>query len=210
MYGLCIAVVALLLSCNTPPDPKYLKDGVQYGVVKGLFRERWWNFYERGLSFSAGGFWNEAVADFAEALRQDWRDFIEEPIAQVNLSSSYPNMVRAWHKHLRGQVDYFLVLRGAMKICAYDEETKRLVEVIGSGDKPMLARIPGHYLHGTKTVSSEPSLLVYFVNRLYDYKNPDEERRPWNDPKIIPAEINGNKNDPRVNKPWDWFYPPYK
>jgi dTDP-4-dehydrorhamnose 3,5-epimerase len=53
-------------------------------------------------------------------------------------------------------------------------------------------------------------LTVYFVTRLYDYKNPDEERKPWNDPKIIPVEINGNKNDPRVNKPWDWFYPPHK
>ena len=42
--------------CNTPPDKKYFKDGRQYGVVKGLFRERWWNFYERGCSFLQGGF----------------------------------------------------------------------------------------------------------------------------------------------------------
>ena len=130
---------------------------------------------------------------FAEALRADWHDFIDEWIAQANLSYSYPNMVRAWHKHLRGQVDYFLVVRGAMKICAYDEESRRLAEVIASGEKPTLVRIPGHYYHGTKAVSSEPSLTVYFVNRLYDYKDPDEQRRPWNDPEIIPSEINGNK-----------------
>ena len=24
------------------------------------------------------------------------------------------------------------------------------------------------------------------------------------------AYINGSKNDRRVNKPWDWFYPPFK
>lgn len=147
---------------------------------------------------------------FAEALRQDWRDFIDEWIAQANLSYSYPGMVRAWHRHLRGQVDYFLVIKGAMKICAYDEETKRLAEVIAGGEKPMLVRIPGLYYHGTKTISSEPSLTVYFATRLYDYKNPDEERRPWNDPKIIPSEINGNGKDPRVNQSWDWFYPPHK
>lgn len=147
---------------------------------------------------------------FAEALRQDWRDFIDESIVQANLSYSYPNMIRAWHRHLRGQVDYFLVVNGAMKICAYDEETKRLAEVVGSQDKPMLIRIPGHYYHGYRTVSSEPSLTVYFTTRLYDYKNPDEERRPWNDPTIIPSEINGNKNDPRAKRPWDWFYPPHK
>jgi dTDP-4-dehydrorhamnose 3,5-epimerase len=147
---------------------------------------------------------------FAEALRQDWHNFIDEPVVQANLSSSYPGTVRAWHRHLRGQVDYYLVIKGAMKICAYDEKTGKLAEVIASGDKPTLVRIPGHYLHGTKTVSSEPSLTVYFVNRLYDYNNPDEERRSWNDPAIIPAEINGNNNDPRVKLPWDWFYPPYK
>lgn len=148
---------------------------------------------------------------FAEALRQDWKDLIEEEwIVQANVSYSYPNMVRAWHKHERGQVDYFLVLKGAMKICAYEEETGKMVEIIASGEKPSIVRIPGKYLHGTKTVSNVPSLTVYFVTRLYDYENPDEKRRPWNDPKIIPIEINGKKDDPRVGKPWDWFQPPHK
>jgi dTDP-4-dehydrorhamnose 3,5-epimerase len=147
---------------------------------------------------------------FAEAFRQDWQSIVDEWVVQANLSYSYPNIVRAWHKHLRGQVDYFLVLKGAMKICAYNEETKHLIEVIGTGEKPTIIRMPGKYLHGTKTISSKPSLTVYFVNRMYDSKNPDEIRKPWNDPDIIPVEINGSKNDPRVNKPWDWFYPPYK
>ncbi|MEM3623428.1 MAG: dTDP-4-dehydrorhamnose 3,5-epimerase family protein [Candidatus Bathyarchaeia archaeon] len=148
---------------------------------------------------------------FAEALRQDWKDLIEEEwITQANMSYSYPNIVRAWHKHERGQVDYFLVLKGAMKICAYEEETGRMVEIIASEEKPSIVRIPGKYLHGTKTVSDTPSLTVYFVTKLYDYKNPDEKRRPWNDTKIIPTEINGKKDDPRVGKPWDWFQPPHK
>jgi dTDP-4-dehydrorhamnose 3,5-epimerase len=148
---------------------------------------------------------------FAEALRQDWKDLIEEEwIMQANISYSYPNVVRAWHKHERGQVDYFLVLKGAMKICAYEEETGKMVEIIASGEKPSIVRVPGKYLHGTKTVSNTPSLTVYFVTRLYDYRDPDEIRRPWNDPKIIPIEINGRKDDPRVGKPWDWFYPPHK
>jgi dTDP-4-dehydrorhamnose 3,5-epimerase len=148
---------------------------------------------------------------FAEAFRQDWKEFFEgEQIKQANLSYSYPNVVRAWHKHLRGQIDHFLVLKGAMKICAYDETTGKMAEVIASGEKPTVVRIPGKYLHGTKTVSSEPSLTVYFVNRLYDYKNPDEHRRPWNDQTIVPTEINGKTDDPRVGKPWDWFRVPYK
>ncbi|MBT9145539.1 MAG: hypothetical protein DDT42_01411 [candidate division WS2 bacterium] len=148
---------------------------------------------------------------FSEALRQDWQTLLEDEwIAQTNISYSYPAVVRAWHKHQRGQVDYFLVLRGAMKICAYDEDTEKMVEIIASSKKPSLVRIPGKYLHGTKTISNQPSLTVYFVNKLYDYKNPDEIRRPWNDSTIIPTEINGKKDDPRIGKPYDWFYPPHK
>jgi dTDP-4-dehydrorhamnose 3,5-epimerase len=147
---------------------------------------------------------------FAEAIRQDWKDLIDEWIVQSNMSFSYPGMVRAWHKHLRGQVDHFLVLKGAAKICAYDDEKKSLVEVIGTSQKPAITRIPGFYWHGFKAIGDEPTLIMYFVNRLYDYKNPDEVRRPWNDSEIIPEEINGNKSDPRAGKPWDWFYPPHK
>jgi TolB-like protein len=69
-----ISIIALAGGCNTPLDKKYSKDGRQYGVVKGLFRERWWNFYERGSSFLQGGFYPEAIADFKEALRQRDRD----------------------------------------------------------------------------------------------------------------------------------------
>jgi dTDP-4-dehydrorhamnose 3,5-epimerase len=147
---------------------------------------------------------------FSEAMRQDWSDIIGEQIVQANMSFTYPGIVRAWHRHLRGQVDVFLVLDGSLKICAYDDQTGKLVEVVGSSKKPMLVRIPGHYWHGFKVVAPAASggaLLMYFVNRLYDAKNPDEERRAWNDPKIIPSEINGNMKDPRVGQPWDWFYP---
>ena len=148
---------------------------------------------------------------FSEALRADWKDFLQdEQVQQINLSYSYPNVVRAWHKHLRGQIDHFLVVKGAMKICAYEEETGKMAEIIASAQKPTVVRIPGKYLHGTKTISNEPSLLVYFVNRLYDYKNPDELRVDWNDQNIIPTEINGKTDDPRIGKPWDWFRPIHK
>lgn len=149
---------------------------------------------------------------FAEILRQDWKDLLgKEWVVQANLSHSYPGIVRAWHRHLREQVDYFVVLKGAIKICAYDENTKQLDEVVSSEHKLQVVRIPGHYWHGTKTVSSEPSLTLYFHTRLYDCRNPDEERRPWNDPTmVIPSAINGKKDDPRVGKPWDWLSPAHK
>ena len=139
---------------------------------------------------------------FAELLRKDWKEILgDEWIVQANLSYSYPGVIRAWHRHLRGQTDYFIVLQGAMRICAYDEKTGQLDEIIASEHKLQIVRIPGHYWHGTKTISDKPSLTLYFVTRLYDYSNPDEERRPWNDPRII---------DPKTGKPYDWNKPPHK
>lgn len=139
---------------------------------------------------------------FTELLRQDWKDLVgDEWIVQANLSYSYPGIVRAWHRHLRGQVDYFIVLRGAMKICAYDEKRKQLDEIIASEHKLQVVRIPGRYWHGTKTLGNEPSLMLYLVTKLYNYSDPDEERRPWNDPRII---------DPKTGQPYDWEKPPHK
>lgn len=152
----------------------------------------------------------DARGFFCEALRHDWTDFVSEPVLQANLSCTYPNVVRAWHRHTKGQVDYFLVVRGAMQICAYDDETGNLSEIIASEANPTMVRIPGHYYHGTKTIGNETSLTIYFVTRLYDYRDPDEQRRPWNDPKVVPFQINGRKDDPRIGNPWDWFYPLHK
>ena len=153
---------------------------------------------------------------FTEIMRSDWKDLLgEDSIVQANLSVTYPGIVRAWHKHERGQTDYFLVVKGSIKVCAYDDREGSLtkgcmVEVVLSEDRMQILRVPGHYWHGFKVVSPEPAYLVYFVNKLYDYKNPDELRRPWNDPTIVPIKINGREDDPRVGKPWDWFQPPHK
>lgn len=139
---------------------------------------------------------------FAELLRQDWKELLgNEWVVQANLSFSYPGIIRAWHRHLRGQTDYFIVLQGAMKICAYDQAIGQLDEIIVSEDKPEVVKMPGHYWHGTKTIGNGPSLTLYFTTRLYDYENPDEERRFWNDQSII---------DPKTQKPYDWNKPPHK
>lgn len=148
---------------------------------------------------------------FAEGMRTDWKDMLDDDkIAQVNISKSFPGMIRAWHRHLKGQNDYFIVIKGSLKICAYDEQTGELSEVVASGDKLQAVKIPGKYWHGTKCVSNEPSMTVYLVSNLYDYQSPDEERRPWADPAIVAKTINGKSSDVRADKPWDWNAPPHK
>ncbi|MFB3096384.1 MAG: dTDP-4-dehydrorhamnose 3,5-epimerase family protein [Nitrosopumilaceae archaeon] len=145
---------------------------------------------------------------FSEIFRQDWPNFIEtdDKILQANLSYSHPGIIRAWHKHLRGQVDYFITIKGTIKICAYDDKEDsatrgQLDEIISTGDKLQCVRIPGFYYHGYKVMGKEPALLVYLTTRLYDYKNPDEPRIAWDDPSVI---------DPQTKKPYDWNALPHK
>ena len=165
----------------------------------------------KGISIRSLRRFHDERGSFAEFMRVDWKDLLgEDEVVQANFSMSYPGILRAWHRHLRGQVDYFLVLKGCLKICAYDDETQELDEVILSSHDLQVVRIPGHYWHGFKVVGNETAFLLYFTTKLYDYENPDEERRPWNDQTIIPKLINGKRDDPRVGKPWDWFAVPYK
>lgn len=154
---------------------------------------------------------NDERGSFTELMRQDWKDTLnEDRFLQANFSISYPGIIRAWHRHLRGQTDYFIVLKGALKICAYDEETEELNEIISTGQDPQIVRVLGHYWHGFKVISNETAWLLYFTTKLYDYDNPDEERRSWNDKTIIPKSINDRKDDSRAGKPWNWNYLPYR
>jgi tetratricopeptide (TPR) repeat protein/TolB-like protein len=58
-----------------PAGTVYVKDGKQYGVVEsGTFRHRWWNYFERGQSYTEGKFYQNAVSDFQEAIRQREKD----------------------------------------------------------------------------------------------------------------------------------------
>jgi len=148
---------------------------------------------------------------FTEVMRKDWKElFAEDTIVQANLSLTYPRVIRAWHRHLRGQTDYFLALKGSVKICAFDEKTQELDEIILSALNLQIARVPGHYWHGFKVLGNEPAMLLYFTTNLYEPTNPDEERRSWNDSTLVPKIINGKKDDVRIGKAWDWNYPPHK
>jgi dTDP-4-dehydrorhamnose 3,5-epimerase len=147
---------------------------------------------------------------FTEVMRRDWEDVFSEEIVQANMSVSYPGIVRAWHRHERGQVDCFLVVKGSLRICAYDDESAELNEIVCTGESPQIVKVPGHYWHGFGVVGNETATLVYFVNRLYDYREPDEVRRQWDDQTIIPKSINGKNSDSRCGRPWDWFASPHK
>ncbi len=72
-----LLLAGIAAGCAGDRPVAYQRDGVQYGVTEGVFRGRWWSYYERGTSFLAGAFYAEARADFEQALagrsRDSWR-----------------------------------------------------------------------------------------------------------------------------------------
>lgn len=71
MLILFAALAYLLSGCATQTSESvYVKEGKEYGKVKGSFRQRWWNYYERALSFLDGGFHKEAASDLKIAIEQ--------------------------------------------------------------------------------------------------------------------------------------------
>lgn len=66
----------MIISCAQPQSaPVYVKDGKEYGKTEGaFFRHRWWNYYERGISYAEGKFYEDAVSDLKQALEQRSQD----------------------------------------------------------------------------------------------------------------------------------------
>jgi hypothetical protein len=70
-----VSVVALFAGQGCGSAEKtgvsYEKDGKTYGTASGVnFRHRWWNYFERALSYMEGEFYDEAASDLTTALAQ--------------------------------------------------------------------------------------------------------------------------------------------
>jgi len=72
---LILCILGSLCQCSPRSSwPIYTRDGKEYGKVQGAFRHRWWNYYERGLSYAEGEYYQEALSDFRQAINQRSQD----------------------------------------------------------------------------------------------------------------------------------------
>lgn len=123
-----------------------------------------------------------------EMFRDDWAEYGETP-SMSYYSVTHPGIIRAWHRHLEGQIDHFVCLSGKIKVGVYDDRDSSPTEgeldtfVIGEHD-PHVIRIPGDCWHGFKALGDQPAMLANFPTDLYDYDNPDEERLPHDTDRI--------------------------
>lgn len=123
-----------------------------------------------------------------EIFRKDWDMYDPEP-AMSYYSLSYPGIIRAWHKHKRGQIDHFVCPKGHIKVGIYDDRNGSPTQgelntfVIGEQNQQAI-RIPGDCWHGFMVIGDERAMLINFPTKLYDYDEPDEERLPHDTDEI--------------------------
>ncbi|MGA1866946.1 MAG: hypothetical protein ACMUJM_00205 [bacterium] len=73
-YLLLLFILPLVLHCAVPQWKIYEKDGHVYGIIEGNWRGQWWDYYLRGLSYSQGQYWEEAISDFESAYKLRFKD----------------------------------------------------------------------------------------------------------------------------------------
>lgn len=121
-----------------------------------------------------------------EILRAD--DDLFQKFGQVYMTTTYPEVVKAWHKHEK-QADNITCLAGMLKLVLYDgrenSPTHREVNQFYIGvHNPMLVRVPAGVYHGWMCVSLEEAIVVNIPTEKYDYENPDEQRLDPHDNEI--------------------------
>jgi dTDP-4-dehydrorhamnose 3,5-epimerase len=121
-----------------------------------------------------------------EILRSDWEEY--DRFGQVYVTAVYPGVVKAWHYH-KVQTDHFSCISGMAKVVLYDGRKDSLTHgqinefYIGELN-PLLIKIPPLVHHGFRAVSDKVVLIVNVPTHLYNYKEPDEFRLPYDAKEI--------------------------
>ena len=123
---------------------------------------------------------------FREILRDDEK--LLSHFGQSSISLTKPGVIKAFHWHNK-QDDVFYVIRGDAQIVLYDlrknSKTFRQMMTFKMSDKePKLIFIPKKVAHGYKVLGKKPLIMLYFMSRSYNKKNPDEQRTPFDDKQI--------------------------
>jgi dTDP-4-dehydrorhamnose 3,5-epimerase len=113
-----------------------------------------------------------------EILRADDPLFLK--FGQVYMTTTYSNVVKAWHKHEK-QTDNIACVQGMIKLALYDprEKSPTFKEInqfyIGVHN-PLLVQIPVGVYHGWMCVSEEEAIVINIPTEVYNYEHPDEQR----------------------------------
>lgn len=129
-----------------------------------------------------------------EILRRD--DELFQNFGQAYATTTYPGVVKAWHKHEK-QTDNIACVAGLIKMALYDARTdsptfKEINEFYLGVHNPLLIQVPAGIYHGWMCVSREEALIVNLPTETYNYERPDEQRL---DPHTSDIPYNWKRKD---------------
>jgi dTDP-4-dehydrorhamnose 3,5-epimerase len=125
--------------------------------------------------------------DFSEIVQMDkgkvsgLEDF---EAVQVNRSRLVPGSIKGWHLHFAQDDIFYLPPSGFLLVGLWDLRKSSKTNGVSmritlGGGQSSIVYVPRGVAHGMANVSSQNIELFYFVNRRFDFKNPDERRLPW-------------------------------
>ena len=121
-----------------------------------------------------------------EILRFDDLQFSK--FGQIYMTTTYPGVVKAWHKHEK-QIDNVTCILGMIKLVLYDprkvsQTFGQIDQICMGGCNPMLVQIPHGAWHGWMCVSVEEAIIINVPTEEYNYRSPDEQRLDPHDNNI--------------------------
>ena len=113
-----------------------------------------------------------------EILRRD--DELFENFGQAYMTTTFPGVVKAWHKHEK-QTDNIVCVAGMIKMALYDGRPgsptfKEINEFYLGVHNPLLVQVPVGVYHGWMAVGQEEALIINIPTEMYDREHPDEQR----------------------------------
>ena len=102
---------------------------------------------------------------------------------QAYVTTCRPGVVKAWHHHDR-QTDRMVCLAGTLQNGLNDEVDGRTATVWSSSRIPRLVTIRPGIWHGFSATTAKEAIVLNIPDRVFNYAQPDEQRRPARDQSI--------------------------
>ncbi len=121
-----------------------------------------------------------------EVLKHGESTFMD--IKQTTYTEAFPGTIKAFHWH-KIQYDIWFFTNGHAQTVLHDlregSPTFGETNVFYCGERNhILLLIPPGVVHGYRVLGEKSAGLIYHTTEAYDPNDPDEERMPYDDPRI--------------------------
>jgi hypothetical protein len=146
--------------CAVEKGKVYEKNGKLYGKTEGLFKARWDDYYVRGVSYSDGGYWQDAAADFSRAIEKRSADQRRARTYGMHFIDYFPNReLGIAYYNLKKYQDAIKALESSLA----SEETARA--------KFYLDKARAAWLNEARLDTAKPAVSVEFPPPVYRTKD---------------------------------------